>query len=172
MMVLLIVQLLVPLAVLTWLALGRGGTRVGWGLEILTAGLYVGAVALAGLWSVLPEFIPWAYVILFVLALRRSARIIAPRPDWPSTGRGWLGLGARGALTAAVFALGAYVLGSRRAPGAPVVDLAFPLAGGTYYVANGGGRELINSHLLTLEDDALRAWRGQSYGVDLLKVNR
>jgi hypothetical protein len=168
----LVLQVVVPLGLLAWLALGRAGSRVGWGLEILATGLYVGTVAVAGLWSVLPEFMPWAYIILFLLALRRSARVIADRPDWPATGRGWLGLTVRGALTAGVAAIAMYVADTRRPPTAPVADLAFPLAGGTYYVANGGGRELINSHLLTVEDERFQPWRGQSYGIDLLKVNR
>jgi hypothetical protein len=49
----------------------------------------------------------------------------------------------------------------------------FPLGPGRYLVANGGGHALVNAHMRTLEPDPrYRAWRGQSYGVDLVQVDR
>jgi murein DD-endopeptidase MepM/ murein hydrolase activator NlpD len=46
----------------------------------------------------------------------------------------------------------------------------FPLGPGRYLVANGGGHALVNAHMRTLEPDPrYRAWRGQSYGVDLVQ---
>ena len=58
----------------------------------------------------------------------------------------------------------------RQPPPGTIVDLRFPLADGVYYVAAGGGTQLINSHLATLTAERFRAFRGQSYGVDLLKL--
>src|SRR5690606_22148169 len=52
----------------------------------------------------------------------------------------------------------------------PVVDLAFPLRGGTYSVVNGGSTGLVNAHLMTLTGERYRPYRGQSYGVDLVKL--
>jgi hypothetical protein len=38
-------------------------------------------------------------------------------------------------------------------------------------VVNGGGNELINAHYGTLQGERFRPWRGQSYGVDIEKLN-
>ena len=45
------------------------------------------------------------------------------------------------------------------------------LVGGTHYVANGGSNQLMNPHLMTLTGERFRAWRGQSHGVDLVRLN-
>lgn len=59
------------------------------------------------------------------------------------------------------------------APAAPTIELAFPLEGGTYYVANGGSIGLLNAHMTTLSgEERFRPWRGQSYAVDLLALDR
>jgi hypothetical protein len=87
----------------------------------------------------------------------------AARPSWLSiVGRTSLAL-----FTGAVLAIAA---AGRQPPAGTVVDLEFPLRDGVYYVANGGSAELLNSHLMTLTADRFRAFRGQSYGVDVLKL--
>ncbi|NNU17527.1 hypothetical protein HK107_14435 [Parvularcula sp. ZS-1/3] len=54
------------------------------------------------------------------------------------------------------------------------VDLVFPLRAGTYLVANGGSTSTVNSHFLTWQPstDRQRDYHGQSFGVDLVKLNR
>ena len=47
---LLVLQLLIPLGLLAWLAFGRARSRAGWVLGIALVGGYLAAVALAGLW--------------------------------------------------------------------------------------------------------------------------
>src|SRR5690606_26128624 len=39
-----------------------------------------------------------------------------------------------------------------------------------YYVAAGGSTALLNPHFMTLTGERFQAFRGQSYGVDLLKL--
>ena len=58
-------------------------------------------------------------------------------------------------------------------PPIPTVDLAFPLQGGDYLIANGGSNIRINPHLKTLDESVprFRAYRGQSYGVDIIQIN-
>ena len=53
------------------------------------------------------------------------------------------------------------------------VELAFPLKGGTYLVVNGGSTINVNQHLMTLDASKARfqAYRGQSYGVDIVKLD-
>lgn len=65
---------------------------------------------------------------------------------------------------------GAALAARQPPPGA--VDLVFPLRGGPYMVANGGNAGLVNAHLALLEQPGLRVYRGQSHGVDLVRVNR
>ena len=64
-------------------------------------------------------------------------------------------------------------LAGRTPPSAKLVDLTFPLDTGTYLVVNGGYDLSINAHMMTLDISVPRfeAWRGQSYGVDIVKIN-
>jgi hypothetical protein len=57
-----------------------------------------------------------------------------------------------------------------RSPPGPPIDLAFPLPRGTYLVANGGSNTFINNHVNTLEGERFRPWRGQSYGLDIVRL--
>ena len=53
------------------------------------------------------------------------------------------------------------------------VTLAFPLEPGVYLVVNGGSDIHTNAHLMTLDASIPRfgAWRGQSYGVNIVKLD-
>ena len=53
------------------------------------------------------------------------------------------------------------------------LNLAFPLEPVRYLVVNGGSSSSTNGHLETLDATAARyrAWRGQSYGVDLVALD-
>jgi hypothetical protein len=63
--------------------------------------------------------------------------------------------------------------GRRPAPGI-VVELAAPLRGGAYLVTSGGSSINVNAHNRTLAPTTPRmaAHRGQSYGVDLIMIDR
>jgi hypothetical protein len=78
---------------------------------------------------------------------------------------GLLGLFALGAVGVAVWAVE-----GRWAP-AGTVELAFPLRGGTYLVANGGRNTLLNAHQETRTAGRARAFRGQSDAVDLVRID-
>ena len=76
-----------------------------------------------------------------------------------------------GALAVLLVGIVGLALAGRRPPGDPV-DLTFPLGSGTYLVVNGGSQALTNAHLGTLEGERFAPYRGQSYGVDLVRINR
>ncbi len=61
----------------------------------------------------------------------------------------------------------------RAPPSGTVVELTFPLSDGTYLIVNGGSDLSINAHLMTLDAAVPRflAWRGQSYGIDIVQIN-
>jgi D-alanyl-D-alanine carboxypeptidase len=137
-------------------------------------------VDLAGRGPVVPAlFLPWwlpaAFAVLAVIVIiirvpawrRSSARF------WPGDlgGRVLLGAWVFVAVVAAVLSVGAF--DGRRLPDADTIDLAVPLQAGTYLVANGGSRELVNAHMMTLDEsvDRFRRYRGQSYGIDIVEID-
>jgi hypothetical protein len=168
----LILQFLAPLGLLAWLAYGRHGSRAALLLRAILVAAYVETVAVAGLWLVLPSFLPAIYVVLFVLALVHAWRLVPIGTGWPAASRGWIGIGVRGALAAAAMTLTVYALSGLRPPREPAADLTFPLRGMDYSVVNGGSTGLVNAHHMTLTGERFRPYRGQSYGVDLVRFNR
>lgn len=168
---LLVLQLLIPLGLLTWLVFGRARSRAGWVLGIALVGGYLAAVALAGLWLILPPHLPVIYLALFVVALVLSRRALRASSVWPTGARGWAGFAFLSILTLLTLGLAHQALSGRHPPDGPVVDLAFPLRGGRYSVVNGGSTGLVNAHLMTLTGERYRPYRGQSYGVDLVRLD-
>lgn len=53
------------------------------------------------------------------------------------------------------------------------MNLSFPLGPGSYLIVNGGSDISTNAHLMTLDANVprFRAWRGQSYGVDIVQLD-
>lgn len=163
-------QLLVPLLLVARVALGRHRSGLTLLMEVAMAALYLWAVARAGLWLALPWTTP---LILSGLLLAATAlavgRLRARKAQAP--GRpGVRGVGVRGLLLAVVAGVLVFVAsGARPFPQAPV-ELAFPLEGGAYLVAAGGSNSWVNPHRMTLTGERFLPYRGQSYGVDLVKL--
>ena len=132
---------------------------------------YVVAIGIAGLWLVLPWWLPFAYGAVIVWTIARRLRgsddgSQRPRAVWALVVT--VSIGALAVLLVGIIGL---ALAGRRPPVEPV-DVAFPVGSGTYLVVNGGSQALINAHLSTLEGERFAAYRGQSYGVDLVRINR
>jgi hypothetical protein len=162
-------QLLVPLTLVAVLALVRWRSRTTCALTAILAGAYILAVALAGLWLLLPWYLPIMYAGVYLVALRRAIRR-GDAAGWPDHRRR-----AKTAVPLALLAVGAVGLDYRaiegRMPPERGVDLTFPLRGGTYLVANGGRNTLVSAHQVTRTDERYHAWRGQSDGVDLVRID-
>jgi len=168
----LIAQGLVPLGLVAWVAAGRHASRATWLLAAALAALWLAAIALAGLWLALPWYLPLVYGALLLAALLRSAGRARRLPAWPSGGGSAARAVVLGALVLAAGAVVARALAGRRLPG-PAIELAAPLRGGTYLVANGGSTGLVSAHVTTLASEPrFRPWRGQSYAVDLVRLGR
>lgn len=169
----LLLQLAIPLGLLVRLAFGRHRSRAAWLFEGVLVATYLLAISAAGMWLALPWTLSLLWLLLFPLALLRSLRGFGARPALPVGPGGWTGAGARGALAGAATLLALYAVSGRRPPDGLAVDLSFPLERGTFQVVNGGSVELVNAHLATLGDEErFRAWRGQSYGVDIVALGR
>jgi hypothetical protein len=166
----LVAQVLLPLGLVAWAGSRRHASRIGWALAVVLAGAWLIAIRLAGVWLVVPWYLPMVFAVLLLAAILRALPSIRRRPVLPA---GWrLITPVVAALAvAAVSAVIVAALRGARAPG-PLFALAAPLRGGTYLVANGGSTALVSAHVMTLgPEPRFRRWRGQSFGVDLVRVD-
>jgi hypothetical protein len=171
MLLIVVLQVVLPVALLLWLALRRHPNQAAWVLAVVLVASLLLVLHLAGLWLMLPWYLPALYGVVGLFAAAYAWRQSRDRRRWPHGTSEWVGVAMRMAAAgvgavAAVYA----ALGGPRPDGA--VDVAFPLRQGTYLVANGGRIELRNAHLMTLTEQRFRAYRGQSFGVDLVRIDR
>lgn len=167
-------QLALPLLFIGWIAQAPLKSTLGLFCQCVgtAAGLF--ALALTGLWLFPPWWTPYVFACLWAAAVfvgwRRRFRVASRLPS------GWMawifvvafiGLGSWG-----VYHSASALAGRTPAAGA-IIDLAFPLKGGTYLVVSGGSNITVNPHLMTLDAGMARfyAYRGQSYGVDIVKLD-
>ena len=166
-----LIQLLLPLALLLWLAFVPAQHVLGWILQSAGTAALLLALHLAGLWIMPPWWTPWIYWGLFSIAVWRGWRM-QRRPSMAAVDYVLI------MLAAVMVGLGGWVsfqaLIARTPPSGEIVALASPLAAGSYYVANGGSREILSSHLRTLPraTTGQRDYWGQSYGVDITAMDR
>jgi hypothetical protein len=166
----LLLQVVLPVGLLLSLAFGRSQNVMAWLLRVVLVTCYVVGISAGGLWLVLPWYTPLIFGLALFLAVARSL----PDPTLPRFPSGRRGVAAAlltGSLATFFASLAVYILAGERMP-SETVQLRFPLRGGTYLVVNGGRHELINAHLKTLTGERFRPWRGQSYGVDIEKIDR
>lgn len=165
----LLLQLVLPLALLIGLAY-LTSSRVTFAAGALLVAAYILAIATAGLWLVLPWYTPAVYGASWLVVIAASWLRLTSVPMWPTVRVEQLitTIAIAGSIT--LLGLVAVVWNARRAP-ADVVDVTMPIRGGTYLVVNGGGHVLVNAHLNTLSGERFAPYRGQSYGVDLVRVN-
>ena len=168
--ILVVLQVALPIALLTWQARGRDDHIVPWVLKHAAAWSYIYATSIAGLWLVVPWYLPH---VLMVVSVSLAARTLPGALSlWrtPQNSRQWLGIGTRVAIAVVCAGALASALQGRRPPAGTVVDLDFPLRSGDYYIANGGSTELVNAHVRMLTSDRFRRYRGSSYGIDIVAL--
>lgn len=172
MLILLLLQLGVPLLMLLSLALVRPSSGMGLALKVIATGAWLLAIGLTGLWTILPWWTPRALgVVLAVITIRRLAtfRRLPAMPARVDTR-----VGAVASLVVALAALlqSAAAIRGRSEPPGLVADIANPLRQGTFLVVNGGSNGSVNAHvqMLWADTERYRPWRGQSHGVDLIRI--
>jgi hypothetical protein len=167
-------QLALPLIFISWVALAPPRSLIGFWIQIGATAAGLLTIGLYGLWLLPPWWTPYAFGALLLLATvvslhrRRPFNARLPYGVWGSAGAVlFIALGS------VALYLAAPAIAGRKPPPEKLVDLAFPLETGTYLVANGGYDPSINAHLKTLDLSVLRfeAWRGQSYGLDIVRIN-
>lgn len=165
-------QGVIPLGLLLWQGLTKSRSRLSWVLKTMLVAIALGLISLTGLWSVLfPWWMPslfWGMWAIFVAGTLGDA---TKMPCWPKRKIGPLSrVVAYGVLIGLLGSLSLQAITGLFAPAIAPVSLAFPLKNGTYHILNGGNHPLVNAHLKTLEAQ-YREYRGQSYGVDIVKLN-
>jgi hypothetical protein len=168
-------QFAIPLILVLWIAVAPPRGLLGFWIQVVATATVLFAVGLAGLWTILPWWSPYAFGCLLLPAilvgLRRRQSFASVLPL--NTG-GWTLAVLFLALGGVAIYQAALALRGRAPSQAKPVELAFPLKGGTYLIVNGGSDLSINAHLKTLDVAVprFRAWRGQSYGIDIVKIDR
>lgn len=168
-------QFALPLILIGWMVWAPTRTLLGFTVQVFGSFAALVVMALQGIWLLPPWWVPFVFAVVTGLATWSGWRRIRPFPSvMPIAWGGWV-------VPVVFIALGAAsgygtvaALRSRVAPAAGVVDLAFPLEAGRYLVVNGGSNSSTNAHLETLDISVprYRAWRGQSYGVDLVALGK
>jgi hypothetical protein len=74
-----VLQFAVPFALLGWQAAGRDRNIVAWGLKHVAAWTYIYATSIAGLWLLVPWYVPH---ILMVISISLAAHTQRPGPIW------------------------------------------------------------------------------------------
>ncbi len=161
-----VLQLAIPLALIVRVAFTRYRGVVALVLEAAVAGVYVVAIALAGLWMALPLSMPLLYGILLMAALWRAVR----RMDrsGPERAVSPIGVAVRAGLLLALAVLVVRAVSGRQPLDGTPVALSLPLEGAHWLVGAGGGDPLLNPHLKTVQAEQFRDYTGQSYAVDLV----
>ena len=169
-----LLQLALPLVLIGWLASAPPRTLAGLCIQVSATAAALWAMALLGIWLLPPWWAPYAFGVALLVAagvgVHRRRPFASTLPvnwgAWTATGL-FVVLGVASAYGIVI------ALRGRTAPPLSAVTLAFPLEPGVYLVVNGGSDINTNAHLTTLDTSIprFRAWRGQSYGVDIVKLD-
>ena len=169
-----LLQSVVPLVLIAWLAFARPLSVVGfWAQALAIVGILM-AIGRVGILSFPPWWTLYVFAGLVVAAIANGLAQRRSIPRWPHGLGGWLcliGFAAAGLYSANVVRLAAVAAAP---PAVYVVDLAAPLAPGTYLVANGGAAPAINAHAELLDQTVARyrPYWGTAHGVDLIALDR
>ncbi|MCP8893806.1 M23 family metallopeptidase [Shinella daejeonensis] len=160
-LILLSTQLLLPLFFILWPWLPRPADRLGWLVRILYGACYLTFLSLVARWDwiavPLGTVFPLAFLVGGVLSWLRVMR----RP-WNVSRSILRAHGFTLAMAIFFLALAARTL-SGYGYGPRAVVLTFPLSGGTYFVAQGGGNASINHHAANAV---------QRYALDIVALDR
>ncbi len=165
-------QIVLPLLLIVGLAIAPPRNGLGFSIQALVTAVTLVAIARLGIWMFPPWWTPYLYGLLLAVAIVLGRRRLkSARPS------GWLGWTAIVVLVAFGVAVGSAAWQGwmgRLPPPLPAAELTFPLRGGEYLIVHGGSTMQINPHVKTLDESVprFRAYRGQSYGLDVVKIDR
>jgi hypothetical protein len=167
-------QAILPLLLITWLILFSPRNILGYFAQLVSVGLAIVTLILVGIYLFPPWWLPYLYLAAYVgVVLLQGIRCRGFRTAMPGDVKEWLQLFVNTVLILFVLTQLIPALSGRKAPEL-AVDLSFPLTSGDYLIVSGGNSTNINSHLMTLDETVPRFenWRGQSYALDIVRVNK
>ncbi len=169
------IQILLPLLLISWITFAPLQSRVGFALQATMTLSALSALALVAIWIMPPWWMPYGYLTIYLVCLFwRMPRLWRSEWVWPRSPLELISLILLVPLGLWGTILTCKALGGRVPPPTmESVNIPMPLGEGTYLVANGGSTDAVNGHFLTLDPqtDRQRSYRGQSYAVDLVKLN-
>ncbi len=169
------IQFAAPLILIGWLALVPARSGLGFVVQVVGSVAAMFVLALQGIWLLPPWWAPFVFAVALGVAAWMGWRRVRPLSKvLPVSWGAWSAMLFFTVLGAMSMYGTVIALRSRLITTAGVVNLAFPLGPGRYLVVNGGSNSSTNAHLETLDASVprYRAWRGQSYGVDIVAVDR
>ncbi len=174
MIVIYVLQVLLPLALVLWMALLPPRNLAGFWLLSLAGALLVLMVALQGVWVFPPWWVPYLLGLLLVAAVAWHLIRAPARRVLPTRIVGYLPVAVLVATAGYSGTQSWKSISARQTPEGQVIDLGWPLGPGIYLVANGGASPSINAHAALIDPPhPLHAgFGGSGYGVDLIAVNR
>jgi Peptidase family M23 len=169
-----VLQFVLPIFLIGWMTLAPPRTLVGMCIQVSASAAALCAMALLGIWLLPPWWAPYAFGVALLVAAGVAVHRRRPfASTLPVTWGAWTVTGLFVVLGVASASGIGIALRSRTAPPLSAVTLALPLEPGVYLLVNGGSDISTNAHLMTLNASIprFRAWRGQSYGVDIVKLD-
>lgn len=169
--VLSVLHVIVPVYGIGWVALTPNISQWDWIGKIAITGLYLILLHLAGYWAYISYYVRYIWPVLFAGAVGFSFTEVKRLPFFVEKGTGTWVMG--GLVIALLIYWIRLALRSRQFDGEPV-RLAFPLAGGTYAVMEGGNGErggIVNNHCGSSFQQGSQANISMKYAVDIIKLH-
>ncbi len=174
MLTLYLLQALVPLVLIGWLAVAPPRSAVGFWVQALGTGVGLVAISMTAIWTFPPWWMPYVFGALLIATVVAGVLRERDRPLWPTGFLSWLAAASFVALTLYAANETRKAVTAQQVPEGRVIDLASPLGPGTYLVANGGSGPSINAHATVLDQTIARhkSYWGQGHGVDFIAIDR
>lgn len=168
-----LLQIIIPLGFIAWIAFVPARSVVGFGIQAAAAAIALFALARVGLWLFPPWWAPYAFGVMLAVAIVHTLVRRRPERAWPGSIIGWGLATSFGALALFAANESRLAFSASLTPPGETIALSSPLRAGSYLVANGGTTVSVNAHADALDQSipAHRAWRGTAYGVDIVAVD-
>lgn len=157
-------HLILPPALIVWVALSRTTSRLYWLLLTVLTAAFLATMHVAGAgWSWFGLTWRWAFLASFGLAIGHFLYHHWPALPWlpPNKAKSWLATLLVGLLAAYFLASIPYLV-SAGSHDDRATELTWPLSAGDFMVMHGGGNEAVNHHYLV---------PAQRYGLDIVQLN-
>lgn len=167
-------QIVLPLALIAWLRIMPLRNLLGVAIQTIVTAIALLAIACMGVWLFPPWWTPYVYGLLLVFSLVIGFQRHERWQKLPSSWLGWLAIITFVAFGVFVSNEAVQSWAGQIPPPISAVDLTFPLRGGDYLILNGGNDIRVNAHMKLLDNSVprFRAYRGSSYGVDIVAIDR